>query len=194
MSGSEEGGGPSGGASGSGWWTTLPGVLTGVAAVLTAVGGLVVALRQGAPEPPEAAVAVEAGPDGAAGAPAASVSGRTVEVPPGREAALEGGELTISVVRARVDPFSAGERRVTLTVRFANAGRSFDRTYYTDLRLAAGGAEAAPEDPPLEQVEGHSAREFDYVFRVPAGGGGAVLRLFRGDESREIPLDLPGGA
>jgi hypothetical protein len=36
---------PKRGATGS-WWTTLQGVLTGVAALLTAVGGLVVALQQ----------------------------------------------------------------------------------------------------------------------------------------------------
>lgn len=52
-----------------GFWTTIPGILTGVAAVVTALTGLVVAIRGGAPAPAPSARAVAAAP----AAPAASV-------------------------------------------------------------------------------------------------------------------------
>lgn len=65
------------------WWTTLPGVLTGVAAVLSAVTGLIIALDQldlfSPPPPPDIAAPPPAGAKATAPAPP-PLAGRTFKV------------------------------------------------------------------------------------------------------------------
>jgi hypothetical protein len=52
------------------------------------------------------------------------------------------------------------------------------------------GVSLAPTTAPLDQIEASSEREFDYVFEVPATARRAVLRVIRGDETSDIPLDF----
>jgi hypothetical protein len=52
------------------------------------------------------------------------------------------------------------------------------------------GVPRAPISAPLEQIETSSAREFDYVFEVPATATRAVLRVSRNDETSDIPMNL----
>ena len=42
----------------------------------------------------------------------------------------------------------------------------------------------------MDQIEASSAKEFDYVFEVPAACRCAVLRVIRGDETSDIPLEF----
>lgn len=147
-----------------GWWSTLPGILTASA---------------GRSEPP-------ARP----GAAPARQTERTLAVPAESEVVLEDGRLVVALKGMRLRPYSADRQRLTLTVRFTTAGSSFARTYSTDLRLVVGGVEIAPEDPPVEQIDAHSSREFDYRFVVPRDARAANLRVIHGEESQELPLDL----
>lgn len=178
------------------WWTTLPGILTGLAAFITATTGLVVAFQQfsGSPRDPDAGTPPAADSRPARPDPTeppqvdASGAEREVAVPSGSETTVNGGALSIAISRMRLLPFSPDRRRLLVTLRFTNTGATFDRTYYTDFRLVIDGAEIAPDDPPLEQVEAHSAREFAYTFEIPAGANEAILRVIRGEETRDLPV------
>ena len=52
------------------------------------------------------------------------------------------------------------------------------------------GVPVAPTTAPMDQIEASSAKEFDYVFEVPAAATRAVLRVIRGDQTSDIPLDF----
>lgn len=124
-------------------------------------------------------------------APKDDVSGvQTLVVPAGAEATLPREQMTLTVLSGRLERLNAASRMLSLRIRFSNQGSNFDRTYYTDLRLVVNGVSLAPTTAPLDQIEASSAREFDYVFEVPATAARAVLRVIRGDETSDIPLDF----
>jgi hypothetical protein len=116
---------------------------------------------------------------------------QTLVVPARADAALPREQMTLTVLSGKLEPLNAASRVLSLRIRFSNRhAKNFDRTYYTDLRLLVDGVSLAPTTAPLEQIEASSAREFDYVFEVPATATRAVLRVIRGDETSDIPLDF----
>jgi hypothetical protein len=124
-------------------------------------------------------------------APKDDVAGvQTLVVPAGAEATLPREQMTLTVLSGKLERLNAASRMLSLRIRFSNHGTNFDRTYYTDLRLVVNGVSLAPTTAPLDQIEASSAREFDYVFEVPATAPRAVLRVIRGDETSDIPLQL----
>lgn len=181
------------------WWQTVPGMLTGVAAIISAIAALIVALngrpaRSSEPSDPPQAAHTAAAPRAAA--PSAAVSsaraGAGVELPAGAERTLSAGKLVLRIIDARVEPFNADTRLLRLTTRWTNNDHGFVRNYWWTLRLVIDGVPLAPEDPGLEQVEARSARELVYTFKVPAAGGSAVLAIANDTGERaEMPLVLP---
>jgi hypothetical protein len=163
--------------------------LAGVSALVVMTGVLIGAvmwlagyrpLRDGAPRA-----------DGGSTVSQDSPTSQALVVHANAEATLAREAVTLTVLSGQFERLNAGTRRLTLHIRFANDGtRTLDRTYYTDLRLLVDGVPRAPTSAPLEQIETSSAREFDYVFEVPATAARAVLRVSRNDESSDIPLDF----
>jgi len=122
--------------------------------------------------------------------PAAS---QTLVVPAHAEVTLPREQVTLTVVSGTLERLNATSRMLSLRIRFSNRStRNFDRTYYTDLRLLVDGVSLAPTKAPLDQIEASSSRDVDYVFEVPAVATRAVLRVTRGDETSDIPLELTG--
>jgi hypothetical protein len=120
-----------------------------------------------------------------------AATSQALVVPANAEATLPRERVTLTVLSGQLERLNAGTRALSLHIRFSNNGtRTFDRTYYTELRLLVDGVPRAPTSAPLEQIETLSAREFDYVFEVPATATRAVLRVSRGDETSDIPLDF----
>ena len=194
------------------FWSTLPGILTAIAAVLTAVTGLTVALNQVRSATPSASpqptvstpmqatstVPVVVRKDEAAGQGTAPAGVRNddgaapiVTLPGGQEARMSGGLHTYRILDARVEPFNRESRALRLNVRFLNNSKTLDRTYYSTFRLLVDDLPLAPVDPPLEQIEALSALDVDYTFRVPASARHAVLRINWNDEVSELPIELP---
>ncbi len=188
------------------WWQTLPGVLTAVAAVISAVAGLIIALNGRSagdetsqespvnlsPLPPR-----EGATSGIGAAPAATTrattAARTLDArafPEGTTLTLSGGNLILDILSARLEPFNADMRALRFKIRFTNNGKTFERSYYLTLRLVADGVPRAPTEPPWEQIEAQSARELEYVFEVPANARTTLLRVSKDPESMELPIDL----
>jgi hypothetical protein len=189
------------------WWQTLPGVLTAFAAVISAVAGLLIALngrsagdemRQEVPadlsgQPPRAGATTARTSAVPAPTAAAAVSLDAGAFPKGTTLRLNGGNLILDILSARVEPFNAGARTLRLNVRFTNNAKTFERSYYLTFRLIVDGLARAPKDPPLEQIEAQSAREIEYVFEVPVNARTISLRVSKDPESMELPIDLPAG-
>src|SRR5215208_4693739 len=96
------------------WWLTLPGVLTGVAAVITAVTGLAIGLHQiSAPSGPEKASSPEK--------PAADTTQQSLALPAGREVKFPlapgcEGELVYKILSARLEPYNWDKRTLRVSV------------------------------------------------------------------------------
>lgn len=159
------------------WWTTLPGVLTGAAAVLSAVTGLIVAIHQlglfsGAPTPPAAAPAPA--PPAATAAPAPApppLAGRTFKVDGNDEIIVR----QVAIAPGRVE-FAL---EVAPTITWWKGLKVFDRqgkmisllaTQDDDKGPKVSGPLAADRFGPRVEIEFHKAKMFGVhtgVARVP---------------------------
>jgi hypothetical protein len=183
-----------------GFWQTLPGVLTALAGVITAVAGLIVAFDQmrarsaralEAEQPPTASRSGGAERPSSVSPPSAiRTAGTVLVVGPPNEVRFKEGDLVFSVLAARLEPFNQDTRLLNVRLRISNNMKSFDRSYYSELRALADDLPQGPVDPPLEQIEAHSVKELAYSFRVPAGIRTLALRITRMEEAGDIPLHL----
>ncbi len=188
------------------WWLTVPGVLTGLAAVITAVTGLVVGLNQiSAPSGPEKAspekpaavtpqnnskpssassdtTASQTAPDGA--------TQQSLALPADMEVKLANGEAIYKILSARLEPYNAEKRALRFTIRYTNNGRFPGNFWDNSFRLLVDDVPRAPTSGLNELVEAQSAKEGDVVFEVPTTENQVVLQISSGDETTKIPFDL----
>jgi hypothetical protein len=180
------------------WWHTLPGIITGVAAIITALTGLVAAIRQtgwfGTREPPAviAPAAPAAGPDKSPSAGASRSSkigaGHSVALPSLRDYKL--GEATFTLLNAKLPPQTTEKEASEIRLRMSNHGRYDANFWDQSFRLIVDGAPMAPGSGLNELVPGQAAKEGDVTFVIPRGTTAAKLKITHADESTEIPLNL----
>jgi hypothetical protein len=196
------------------WWQTLPGVLTALAAVITAVTGLVIAVRSNDgsprdPEPPAITAAntqAEAVPPATTAVPPATTAvpppttaapvasaGAGISLPSGMDVRLAAGDVTLRILSARVEPFNREKRSLVLSVRHTNNSRYPQNFWAASYRLVIDGVPRAPTNGLNEVVQGESAKEGEVIFEVPVEAKQVVLRISAGDERTEIPFALPAG-
>lgn len=181
------------------WWQTLPGVLTALAAVITAATGLVVALRSSdAPrretEPPAVTATnspAEAVAPSITPTPVPAAASGDIPLPSGRDVRLARGDVAIRMLSARLEPFSPEKRALVLSLRHTNNSRYPQNFWTASYRLVVDGVPRAPSNSLNQVVEGESAQEGEVTFEVPVQAKQVVLRISAGDERTEIPLDLP---
>jgi hypothetical protein len=178
------------------WWQTVPGILTGVAALITAATGFVVALNQvnshkGAEKP---ATAQEQGP--AANVSSAKSPGQTatpggaVSLPAGTEVKLDGGATVVKILSARLENFNSEKRALKFTVRHTNNGNRTVNFWSSSYRLIVDDVPLAPDNLLDELVAANSAKEGEVVFEVPIATTHVVLQISSGDEKTQIPYAL----
>jgi hypothetical protein len=182
------------------WLQTLPGFLTAVAAVITAVTGLTVAVyqirdsqgsapsgsEQASPEKPDAAASQTPSGDGG--------TQQSLALPAGMEVKLAGGDIVYKILSARLEPYNAEKDTLRFTIRCTNNG-PVDMNFWDDsFRLLVDSVPRAPISGLDEVVEGRSAKEGEVVFEVPARENKVVLQISAptpsGSETTEIPFDL----
>jgi hypothetical protein len=185
----------------------VPGIITGLAAAVTAVTGLVVAINQtswfgpgprvemtrgGAPASP-----VPSGP--AAPAPVAPTPpAATSTSPPGatqsiRLPALRDyrlGETTFTVLEATVAPRTSEKDELRVRVRMLNRQRYDANFWDSSFRLLVDGVPVAPIGGLNEVVPGQAAKEGDVLFALPRGTPTATLKIAYASDSTDIPLNL----
>jgi hypothetical protein len=178
---------------GKGWWHTLPGILTGITAFITAVAGLILAINQtGWLSRPHA----EAPPVSAAPAPAEtsgdmpmeSRAPRTVSLQGGREHRLSGA--TFILLGTRLSQRTSETYTLTLRMRMLNEGRYPANFWDDEFRLFIDGVPRSPNSGLNETVNGQAARDGDVTFVVPASATDVKLRIVYSGEQADIPLKL----
>lgn len=204
------------GKSGS-WWQTLPGVITSITAAVTALAGLIVAVKQtgwlDSQPPPAAPTAAPASAPAAAPAPPApaareaarpalpapasvpapaAAAPHAIPLPALRDYKLgpPGVKATFTLLKVEMSPQTAEKDALRIRLRMLNHDR-YDKNFWDRLfRLLVDGVPLAPEGGLNELVPGESAKEGDVLFVVPRGTAAARLRITYYEDSTEIPLDL----
>jgi hypothetical protein len=182
------------------WWQTLPGVIAGVTAAITAVAGLVVAVKQTGwfssqqrPAMTEKATSMSTAPSGpAAVTPAqervAGASSRSVALPGMREYTL--GSLSFTLLKAELVPQTTEKNALRIQVRMMNH-QTYPANFWDDsFRLIVDGVPAAPQGGLNELVPGQSAKDGNVVFVIPRDTAAAKLLIRNGNDSTEVPLDM----
>ena len=194
------------------WWLTLPGVLTGVATVITAVTGLYVGLNQvsapsgtekaSSPEKPSAVTPQNNSKPSSASSDTttsqtpsgASASQQSLALPAGMEAKVRAcascGEEVYKILSARLEPYNSEKRALRFTVRYTNNGRAPANFWDNSFRLLVDDVTRAPVSNLNELVEAQSAKEGDVIFEVPTTENNVVLQISAGDDTTKIPFDL----
>src|SRR5262245_47570300 len=115
------------------WWTTLPGLLTGLAAVITAVTGLIVAYNRINPSlaemtatPSTTASSVQSAPPKG---PASVSKALAIALPSPSEVKVNSGETVIRILKVELQPYNAEKNALKFTVRYTNNGR-FDANFW----------------------------------------------------------------
>jgi len=190
--------------SGGSWWQTLPGILTGIAALVTAVGGLIVAAHQGGLiGKPAAGSAPAVSPDGrpaaanadggaVAAAPAAPAP---AAFPTGDTRTVRAGHYAFKLLDARWEPVEGAPRKRMLRVslRVTDLVGKSDYVDGNTIRLGVDGAESNPENSINFAVYDHQSVETEALFTVPADASTVSLLLGRVDDAMvRLPLPLPG--
>ncbi len=183
------------------WLQTVPGLLTAVAALITALTGLAVAVyqirdaqisapsgsQQVSPEKPDAAASQSPSGDGG--------TQQTLTLPAGMEVKLAQGYIVYKILSARLEPYNAEKDALRFTVRCTNNDDYPLNFWDRSFRLVVDGVPRAPISGLNEIVEGQSTREGEIIFEVPTGENKVVLQISAPtpsgtDETTEIPFDL----
>jgi hypothetical protein len=179
------------------WWQTLPGLLTAVAAILTAFTGLLVALNQmglfhhahPAAAPAENSMSgSELGPPGVQATNPASLQ---LRIPSNTE--IRTKQVAYTLLSARLNPYSPSERALDFTIRMTN-NADYDANFWAaSFRLSVNGALQSPAGDPDEVVPAHSAREGVIEFLIPANASAVGLEMGDvGEGKPTIPITLQG--
>lgn len=193
-------------STGRGWWKTLPGILTALAAVVTAVTGLVVGLHQvgffrGADEPPRrvsAQASPREGTDGAAptGAAAEAATATNPDAPyrgaVPRETEVRAGPLVYTILSTDLQRYSENALSLRVQLRITNDGVRWGIAVGPDFfRLRADRIALAPRESVITVVAFQSSEEGEVSFTFPSTATSLVLQVGEvGAEVSEIPVEL----
>lgn len=187
-----------------GWWQTLPGVLTAVAAVITAIAGLVAALHQTGlfdssqakpviarsdPKPPETSKQ----PPVAAGAPGAAASQEAAPhnaaLPSGQQVRI--GQVVYNIRSIGVDRYAPGKRLLVFQVQMTNNDRYDANFWDRSFRLLVGNQPQAPTNELNQLVASHAAMDGTVEFVVADDVSEVVLQIGDPDnDAATIPIRL----
>ncbi len=98
--------------------------------------------------------------------------------------------VSVTLLRATSRRF-ANVLRLSLHVRFENRGRVPVQSGVVAFRVSAGGAVAAPLDPPNEVIASAATISPTIVFDLPTSATEAVLKAVSGDRLSTRSFELP---
>ena len=183
------------------WWQNLPGILTGVAALITAVTGLIVAFNHSGSRTEPAVSSstsdrrdvrsTSAADSRPSSGPNGSPGTRTIPLPSVSQVKLDSGTAVVTILSVQTDTIDANRRSLTLRVRYMNAGRFPANFWASSFRLLVDDVPRAPTNDLNQVVDRDSAKEGDVVFELPAATKDVVLQISAGDDKGRIPVKLP---
>ena len=173
-----------------GWWQTLPGVLTALAAIITAITGLLIAVHQAGflGRSPQAPAQVQSRTQPAGESPH-SVDAQAEVSPPStgvtssrpltlpESAQVRSGDAVYKLLSARLEPYSPDKVSLHMSVRMTNNGR-FPANFWSDsFRLIVDGALQAPTNSLNEVLPSNSSKDGEVEFVIPASVSTVGLQM-----------------
>jgi len=180
------------------WWLSLPGVLTGLAAIITAVTGLIVAFNHTSsrsedvkPAPVSESVGARPGSPAEAHPPGPAGGAQRVALPAVNRVRLAGGAAVITILSAEIEPIDLERRSLKFGVRYTNGGRYPSNFWSSSYRLIVADVPRAPTNLLDEVVPADSSKDGEVIFEVPASTKDVVLQISSGEERSRLPFKLP---
>lgn len=185
-----------------GWWTTAPGLLTAVAALITAGTGLLLALNEvglldpTSDETPSQVVAGEpevdaesSSPAGSGASVAPSASDYDISLPYDEE--IRVGDIGYEILGATARPDAEGQLALVLSLR-ARSYRDYDYNFWDASFRVTAGEDIYPASGGLNDVlPANATQRGELLFVVPDSTRDATLTIsFPYDKERSIPIRL----
>jgi len=181
------------------WWQTLPGMLTGLAAVITAVTGLIVVFYRTPErsEPNKTNTIATAGRESGSSAISNERTNSTsvhapkpLPIPAGMQVKLAAGNTVINILSAELEPLNSEKQALAFVVRHTNKQR-YPANFWSDsYRLIVDGVPRAPTNFLDEVVAADSAKEGRVEFELPANTAEVDLQISSGDDKSRLHFDL----
>ena len=186
------------------WWQTLPGVLTGIAAVLTAFGGLLAVLVQngllfkhGGAAPPATITSNSSAPaasgHGALPADTASHAAKP-QAESGDGPSAQAGHVRYTLISVTQDPNPGSQppsKLVHFTLEATDVAGISDYVDRQTIRLRSDHAELTPENSVDVALYEHASATVEAVFVVKSSVKQVDLLLGRsGDAVATMPVNL----
>jgi hypothetical protein len=165
----------------TGWWQTLPGILTATAGILTAIGGLIVAFQQAGffdrasqkarqvqnetVTPPKITETPGTIPSSTNPPPTGQTAPYPLGLPAGTEVRVR--KYVYKILTARLDRYGPGKLSLTFDVRMTNKDGIPANFWGNSFRLLVDGVPTAPDNFLNDVVDGHSAKEGVVEFEIP---------------------------
>lgn len=183
-----------------GWWTTVPGLLTAIAALVTAGTGLLLGLHQvglldsGSDQPPSREVTE--GPS--AGAQEGSTTGTRgagdafadfeISLPYGET--IRVGDIAYELLSGTARPDADGQLAVVLTLR-GRSYRDYDENFWdSSFRVAAGEEFYAASGGLNEILPANATKTGELLFVLPDTTREATLEIRFDDGERSVPMRI----
>lgn len=186
-------------STGSSWWQTLPGILTGLAAIITAVTGLFIAFNhtssRGDPAPSTASSAPPS-PSASSAAPPPSSAEKSplsgaIPLPALHQVKHAGGDAVITIVSANFEAIDADRRSLKFGIRYLNTGRFPANFGSSSFQLIVGDVPLEPRKLLNEVVAADGSKDGEVAFDLPVSVKDVVLQISSGDEKSRLPFKLP---
>lgn len=185
---------------GTSWWQTIPGILTGMAAVITALGGMLAVLYQSGLLSNEVPSSASTNSGGLTQLPvnATVVNEPTKEnSPPNKTGQVSAGHYNFKLLSTQLESYSIGQNgkpqkySLRLSLRVTDVLGKSDYVDRRTIRLSVDGAELMPENSINFAVYDRQSAETEAVFIVPADASVIALLLGRPEDAvAKLPLTL----
>lgn len=198
----------------AGFWSSAPGIMTAIAALITAATGLLLGLNQvgwlNASSASTTSAASTRAPSVAAPSPSSSVRPATgtlpasgsssagsatayrVAIPLAKEFRV--GDISYEVLAATARPDADGKLALVMSLR-GRSYQAYDANFWDASFAVTVGEDVVPASGGLDELlPANATQRGDVLFVVPASTRDAVLIMrFQGGEKRTVPFRITSG-
>ncbi|MDN3581539.1 hypothetical protein [Mucilaginibacter flavus] len=188
------------------FWTTVPGIITGIAGIVTAVTGLIVALngagffsKTAAAGKPATEIksATEVKPDGKKNIDTSTIK-NTEQAKPAQQLKAEFSMTKVkiedheyTIVSSTLEATTPETNSLAIKIKYKNNSNYSPATFWNEgFRLAVDGSLTAPSGDLSQLVERHAEQVGTVTFDVPNNAKSLALHILDVGKDIAIPIKL----
>lgn len=181
------------------FWKTLPGIITGIAALVTAATGLLIAFNQTGwfkkTEPQTQQVSAVVKPTESA----PPLKENTSPIKPAETAQydvnfamtiIKAGDYDYTILESSLKPTSPDNRELKVKLRLMNNDRYQANFWNSTFRLSVDGVPTSPTGELNELVDDHAAKDGFVTFDVPKEAKELIFMIMDHDKAIKIPVEV----